>query len=138
MSASLSDILTTQKNGVIAINNLASYLLGVYNNISTTQLCQTTLGTSVATLYAASSGAKSHVNSINICNTTSLTINVYLFFVPLGGVAGAGNAIFYNTPIPGNTTVLWESTQIIGAGATIQGYALASGITVTISGGNST
>ena len=47
MSASLSDILTTQKNGVIAINNLASYLLGVYNNITTVQLCQLGLTTKI-------------------------------------------------------------------------------------------
>jgi len=138
MSASLSDILTTQKNGVIAINNLASYLLSVYNNITTVQLCQTALTTSVSTLYTSSSGASSHVNSINICNTTSSAINVYLFFVPSGGAAGTGNAIFYNTAVPAGTTVLWESTQIIGAGATIQGYASAAGVTVTISGGSST
>lgn len=138
MSASLSDILTTQKNGVIAINNLASYLLSVYNNITTVQLCQLGLTTSVSTLYTASSGAQSHINSINICNTTSSAINVYLFFVPSGGAAGAGNAIFYNTAVPGGTTVLWESTQVIGAGATIQGYASATGVTVTVSGGSST
>lgn len=138
MSASLSDILTTQKNGVIAINNLASYLLSIYNNIPTLQLCQSSLATSVATLYTASSGSSSHVNSINICNTTSSTINVYLFFVPFGGTAGAGNAIFYNTAVPGGTTVLWESAQVIGAGDTIQGYASATGVTVTVSGGSFT
>jgi len=138
MSASLSDILTTQKNGVIAINNLASYILGVYNNITTAQLCQSSLTTSVSTLYTSLSGAQSHINSINICNTTSSAISVYLFFVPSGGVAGVGNAVFYNTVVPGGTTVLWESTQIIGAGATIQGYASAAGVTVTISGGSST
>ena len=135
MSASLSDILTTQKNGVVALGNLASYFLATYNNITTSQICQSALGTSVSTLYTASSGTKSHVNSIKICNTTSGSISFYIFIVPPGGAAGTGNAIFYNAPIPANTTVLWDGVQIIQAGGTLQAYASAAGVTITVSGG---
>lgn len=35
MTASLSDILTTQKNGVVAINNLSQILQGIATNIGT-------------------------------------------------------------------------------------------------------
>ena len=35
MTASLSDILTTQKNGVVAINNLSQILTGIATNITT-------------------------------------------------------------------------------------------------------
>ena len=136
--ANLDDILTAQKNGVINLGLLAGYYKSIYNNLTTAQLAQAALGTSVATLYTATSTSTAHVNSINICNTTAAAITVYLFIVPSGGTAGAGNAIFYNTSVPGGTTVLWESVQIIPAGGTIQGYGSATGLTVTISGGTLT
>lgn len=136
MAASLTDILTTQKNGVVAINQLSSIVFGVYNNMPTVQLAQAALGVTVATLYTAASGVKSHVNSINVCNTTAASISVYIFLVPLNGTAGTANALFYAVPVPANTTVLWESTQIIVPGGTLRGYASATGVTVTISGGD--
>ena len=70
MSASLTDILTTQKNGVVALGNLVNQFSGVYNNIPTAQLAQANLTTSVVTYYTASTSQNSHVNCINICNTT--------------------------------------------------------------------
>lgn len=138
MSASLSDILTTQKNGVIAINNLASYMLGIYNNNATTQICQSALTTSTATLYTASTSTNSHINTINICNTTGSAITISLFIVPSGGMAGTSNAIYYGYSIGANSTVTWSGIQIIMAGGTLQGSASATGVTVTVSGGIST
>jgi hypothetical protein len=138
MSASLSDILTTQKNGVIAINNLASYMLGIYNNNATSQLCQSALTTSTATLYTASVNFNSHINYITFCNTTGSAITVSIFIVPSGGTAGTGNAIYYNYSIAANSSVTWSGVQIITAGGTLQGSASSSGVTVTVSGGTST
>ena len=133
MSASLSDILTTQKNGVVALGNLVNQFNGIYNNIPTLQLAQANLTNAVATYYTAPTAQNSHVNCINICNTTNSTLYVYIFIVPPGSTAGTGNAIFYNAYVPAATTILWTGAAIILSGGTLQAYASASGLCMTVS-----
>ena len=137
MTASASDLLTTQKNNVVAINTVAAFLQVIYNNIPTTQLGQAAAGTSVGTLYTANSKVAAHINSIVICNTATATANIYLFIVPSGGTAGPSNAIFYGNPLPGNTTLDWQGYLIVPAGGTVQGYASTANVAITLSGGAS-
>lgn len=137
MTASASDLLTTQKNNVVAINTVAAFLQVIYNNIPTTQLGQAAAGTSVGTLYTANSKVAAHINSIVICNTATTTANIYLFIVPSGGTAGPSNAIFYGNPLPGNTTLDWQGYLIVPAGGTVQGYASTANVAITLSGGAS-
>jgi hypothetical protein len=133
---SLSDILTTFKNNVLAISNLAAYIQSIYNNVPTLQLSSGAATTGVSTLYTASSGAKSHVNSINICNASSSAATFSIYIVPAGGTAGTGNAVFYNCSIPANTTTLWTGTLVIPASGTIQASASATTVIFMLAGGN--
>jgi hypothetical protein len=86
-------------------------------------------------VYTAPANTRTYVKDIDIVNTTSATIGIYVHLVPSGGTAGTSNALFYNTPLPLNTIVQWAGSQIIDAGATIQVKASAVGCTITVSGG---
>jgi len=144
-SASLSDILTAQKNGVIAINNLA----GITNSsvlaldriaafLESTgvpgPLGQAAASTSFATLYTAPAGALAQVTDITICNTVVTPATFSICLVPSGGTAGAGNALFFDAPIPGNTTVQWTGSQFMLAGGFIAAKASATTVAFTIGG----
>ena len=137
MTASASDLLTTQKNNVVAINTVAAFLQVLYNNVPTSQLGQAAVGTSVGTLYTASTKVAAHVNGIVICNTAAPSALIYLFVVPAGGTASQANALFYGNPLPGNTTLDWQGYLIVPAGGSIQGYASTTAVSITLSGGTS-
>ncbi len=91
---SMSDILSSSQNIATALNGINSTLQGLYYNLPTVPLSEASLGTSASTLYTAGGQSKAHVNVINVCNTTSASINVYAFIVPAGGTASESNAIF--------------------------------------------
>lgn len=131
MSASLSDILSALKNGVIAINGLIS-------SYSASLLGQAALTTSYTVLYTVPSTNRVYVNDICLCNTTGSALSAYVSLVPLGGTAGAATAIFYNAVIPAYSTLQWTGTQVINSSGTIQAYASATGCTITASGRVST
>jgi hypothetical protein len=135
MAASLDDILTTQKNGVIAINNLAQYLLGISTFMKGASLSSGSAGTGTyGTLYTVPANKQVAISDIEICNTGSTAATFYVSLVPSGGTAGASNALFYNAPIPPYTTVQWTGLQALGAGATVQAYASTSNVTILVSG----
>ena len=75
------------------------------------------------------------ITDIEICNTGSTAASFYVSFVPSGGTAGANNAIFYNAPIGGRTTVQWTGNQVLGPSTTVQAYASSNAISFMISGG---
>jgi hypothetical protein len=132
--ASLGDILTTQKNGVVAINALQQYLGNMYNIFRGTPVTPTAATTSVSTLYTVPANTQFLLTDIEICNTvaTAGTFNIYL--VPSGGTAAQSNALFYAAPINGYTTVQWTGQQSLGAGYTVQALASATTITIKVSG----
>ena len=111
-----------------------------YQNITPLQLGQAAITTSYTTIYTvpSSPATRTYVKDIDIINTTSATINIYVSLVPSGGTAGTSNALFYNTPLPLNTIVQWAGSQVLNAGDTIQVKASAVGCTITVSGGEAT
>jgi hypothetical protein len=136
MPASLDDILTTQKNGVIAINGINFSLSGLYNYIRGEPLSSGAAGTgSYSTLYTVPTGYRMAITDIEICNTASSPATFYVSIVPTGGTAGAGNALFYNAPINGNTTVQWTGQQVLEAGGFVAAYASSSSVTIKVGGG---
>jgi hypothetical protein len=106
-----------------------------YSNITPLQLGQAALTTSYATIYTVPANTRTFVKDMDIINTTSAVIGIYISLVPSGGTAGTSNALFYNVQLPANTIVQWAGSQIIDAGATIQVKASATGCTITVSGG---
>lgn len=134
--ASLDDILTTQKNGVIAINSINQALVGIYTYTKGAALASGSAGTGTyATLYTVPVGTQMAIVDIEICNTGSTTATFYISLVPSGGTAGASNALFYAAPINGNTTVQWTGQQVLSAGGTVQAYASSSAVTIKVGGG---
>lgn len=106
-----------------------------FNNITPLKLGQAALTTSYATIYTVPADTRTFVKDMDIINTTSSTIGIYVSLVPSGGSAGTSNALFYNTPLPLNTIVQWAGSQVLNAGDTIQAKASAVGCTLTVSGG---
>ena len=106
-----------------------------FNNITPLQLGQAAITTSYATIYTVPAATRTYVKDIDVVNTTSATIGIYISLVPSGGTAGTSNALFYNTPLPLNTIVQWAGSQILEEGDTIQVKASAVGCTITVSGG---
>ena len=140
MTASLSDILTTQKNGVVAINNLASYTSTIANNTGvlsgTDQLAPPTGGTTgYVTIYTAPTGVIGRIAEIDICNGNATAATFYIHIISSGGTASTSNALFYNAPINGYTTVQWTGGFALQSGDFIQVKASTTGITFNVSGG---
>jgi hypothetical protein len=134
--ASLADILTTQKNGVVGINAIAQALNGLLLYSKGDALSSGAAGTgSYSTLYTVPTGFQVAIVDIEICNTSATAATFYVSLVPLGGTAGASNALFYAAPINGNSTVQWTGQQVLDAGGFVAAYASASSVTIKVGGG---
>lgn len=136
MPASIDDLLTTQKNGVVAINGINVAVSGLFSYVKGTTLAAGAAGTgSYATLYTVPTGRQMAIVDIEVCNTSATPATFYVSLVPSGGTAGASNALFYAAPINGNTTVQWTGQQVLAAGGFVAAYASASSVTIKIGGG---
>lgn len=136
MPASIDDLLTTQKNGVVAINGINVAVSGLFSYVKGTTLASGAAGTgSYATLYTVPTGRQMAIVDIEVCNTSATPATFYVSLVPSGGTAGASNALFYAAPINGNTTVQWTGQQVLAAGGFVAAYASASSVTIKIGGG---
>lgn len=135
MPASLDDILTTQKNGVVALGAISSSLVGLYGYAKGQQVASGEAATGAyATLYTVPNGAQMAIVDIEVCNTASSPATFYISLVAPGNIADATNALFYNAPISGNTTVQWTGKQVLTAGSFVAAYASSSDVTIKIGG----
>lgn len=133
--ASLDDILTTQKNGVIAINNLSTnigIIAAVYRGGPQPSGAA---GSTIGTVYTVPTAQQFTLTDIEICNASATASSFSIYLVPSGGTAGTTNALFYNAPINGNTTVQWTGSTALSAGSTIQASSASGNVTIKISGG---
>ena len=129
MSGSISDVLTTLKNGVVAINNLAGFVKqGVL-------LGRGEMPGSYGVFYTVPTGGNTVVTNIDISNGTNATQQIYVSFVPTGLAPGTTNALFYHVALPSYTTLQWVGAQALTAGDTIQAYSSsASDCAIMITG----
>jgi hypothetical protein len=109
-----------------------------FQNIIGNRLAQAALTTSYVTVYTTPALTRTYVKSIDICNTTAGTLNLYISLVPSGGTAGTGNALYYNFSVAANSRAQWAGTQILTPGDLISVKASGAGLTVTITGGEAT
>lgn len=133
--ASLDDILTTQKNGVVAINNIANTLAAWLGWTKGTVIPRTAGSVTAAILYTVPNGYSFTLTDLEICNTSGSSETFTIYIVPNGGTASASNALFYSAPIKGNTTVQWTGSQTLDAGSTVQALASATSVTFMVNGG---
>jgi hypothetical protein len=116
MTASLSDILTTQKNGVVAINGLNGILKTISDNVTIltefaagnnpTNSCPTV----VATTYQAVVG-KGIMFSVSI-PATSGSNQVLIYDSATTGGIGASNLIYGSLPANASNFVPYRDTRI--------------------------
>jgi len=105
-----------------------------YYDITPVKLGQAAMTTSYATIYTVPSNTRTFVKDIDIINTTSSIVYIYVRLVPSGGTAGTSNALFYYNALPAYTTMQWAGSQILDAGGFISVKASAVGCTITVSG----
>lgn len=135
MSASIGDLLTTQKNGVVAINNLGQNIGAISTVYRGSPQPSGAAGTSVGTIYTVPTGQQFTLTDIEICNASATGTTFSIFLVASGGTAGTANALFYSAPINGNTTVQWTGSTALSSGSTVQVSAGAATVSMKISGG---
>lgn len=139
MAASLGDILTALKNGVVALGDNARFTQALVNllgiGVSASKVAQAQMTTSYAVIYTCASGQRAGISDIEVCNTTASSIGIYVSVVPSGGTAGAGNAVFFNAALPAYSTMQWTGGIAMAAGDTLQVKGSATGCTITVSGG---
>jgi len=109
-----------------------------FQNIIGAKLAQVALTSTVANLYISPASTQTYLKEFDVCNTTSGALTVYVYIVPQNGSPSASNAIMYNTSIPAYSIVQWTGSQIMNPGDSIQATGSASGLTITISGGQAT
>ena len=113
-----------------------------FQNIIAARLCQAAIGTSYSTIYSVTGQTQSYIKDIDIANTTSSSVSVYVHIVAYGASAGTSgtnaNALLYSVLIPGNSTLQWTGTQIMNTNDTIQVKASATGLNITVSGAQAT
>jgi len=127
--ASLDDIFTTQKNGVVAINAISRWLNGISNKLVGTAFYQGASTTAYATLYTCPVGEQAYLTEINVCNTAGTSTSFSISVVPFNGTAGASNALFQGNVIAANTSFQWKGSILMSEGMTVQ--ALAGTVTCT-------
>lgn len=133
--ANLDDILTTQKNGVVAINSIGSSLSGLYTYVKGAPLTRAPAATGgYAALYTVPIGKQLTLTDIEICNTGATAATFYISLVADGDSAGTGNALFYAAPISPKMTIQWTGQQIVTSNGTVQAYASSADVTIMISG----
>jgi len=135
MPASLDDLLTTQKNGVVAINGLNQNIGIIATVYRGNPQPSGAAGTSVGTIYTVPTGQQFTLTDIEICNASATATTFSIYLVASGGTAGTSNALFYSAPINGNTTVQWTGSTALSAGSTVQVSAGAATVSMKISGG---
>jgi hypothetical protein len=106
-----------------------------YQNVFPNQLGQLAVTTSYVTLYTVPSNTRTYLKQIDICNTTSGAITIFISLVPSAGTAGASNALYFGQSVPANTTLSYTGVQVLLSGVTIQIKGGSTGLTVTASGG---
>ena len=93
---------------------------------------------SFVTLYTTPASTRTFLKCIDICNTTSGTLTVFVSLVATGGTAGTANALYSGYTIAANTTLSWRGLQVLVAGTFISVKSTTTGLTITASGGEAT
>ena len=111
MSASLSDLLTTQKNGVVAINGLHSLVQAISNNIAAVSYPSTvsfTIPASTTSLIVAGSGK---VFSVSI-PVHAGSAQVYIYDSATTGGISSTNLIYASLPANASTFVPYQDVRL--------------------------
>lgn len=124
--ATLDDILTTQKNGVIAINNLSQELKSLYQRYVFVNGTLRSATVSTRSQLASGSGRLISINVITAGTTAGIIYDTVLLNVTGASGDGTKATVTYS---PAYTVVSGDTVYITGI--TPSGYNEAAGDTVT-------
>jgi len=106
-----------------------------YQNVTPIRLGQAAITATYATLYTTPVNTRTYVKQMDVVNTTSGALSLYVHLVPTGGSPTTANAIYYVYSIAANAVLQWSGIQVMNYGDTIQVKASGAGLTITASGG---
>jgi hypothetical protein len=106
-----------------------------YQNVTPIRLGQAAITATYATLYTTPVNTRTYVKQMDVVNTTSGALSLYVHIVPTAGTATVANAIYYVYSIAANAVLQWSGIQVMNYGDTIQVKASGAGLTITASGG---
>ena len=106
-----------------------------FQSVTPIRLAQAAVTVDYLAIYTCPTNARVYIKDMSMCNTTAGALTVYVSLVPDQATVGAANAIYYNTTIDAAGIIHWTGAQIMNAGDTIQVKASASGVTITVTGG---
>jgi hypothetical protein len=106
-----------------------------FQDITGARLGQVEMTTDYIAMYTCPPNTRTYIKDMSICNTTAGALTFYVSLVPDQATVGAANAIYYNTTIAAEDIIHWTGAQIMNAGDTIQVKGSASGVTITVTGG---
>ncbi len=92
------------------------------------------LTTTATTRYTTPAATTAHVTCIQVTNTTGAPIAFTLSI----GVDAAGTRLFGAVLVGANDVLSWTGLHVLAATEILQAYAAATGLTLTVSGIEST
>lgn len=134
MPASLDDILTTIKNGVVAINGISNTFASYWKFTRGQLIARKAMTTAVETLYTVPTGYQMNISEIDVTNTSAGTLTVTVYLVPSGSTAGASNALLSTVSVAANSIYQWKGSQVLNIGDSIQSLASATTMTIMVTG----
>jgi hypothetical protein len=136
MSASLSDIMTVQKNGVTALNQLSRQgAIPVLFGRGAMTASYSVVYTAPVNAGTTQANGKVILTNVDICNTSNTSATIYVSLVSFNGTPGAANALYYAKTIAANDVLQWRGSQVLNPGDTLQAYASTTACTLIASGG---
>jgi hypothetical protein len=95
----------------------------------------TQLGTSAVSVYTVGSGITAVVKQVLATNTTASASTLSMHLVPNAGSATTSNLIFAAIPVPANSTVVIDLSQVLNVGDQLFAFAgNATTVNLTVSG----
>lgn len=96
------------------------------------RFAQAALGAATGSVYAVPAEKTATLKHAQLCNTTAAPVAVRVHSVPVGGSAGAGNALVYDAEVPANGFLSWDLFHVMSAGEQL--HASGDGVTLHVSG----
>jgi len=90
-----------------------------------------TIGTANTVIATVPSSRLWVTKQITITNTNSIDST---FRLAIGSANVQGNCFFYNMPIAANDTIVFDTSLVLVAGETLQGYSQYGNINVIVTG----
>ena len=102
------------------------------------KVAQREMTTTLVTVYTVPDNTRLYLKTFDICNTSLFERRATVHLVPRLGAPGAGTTIVPDVEMPARSMLQWTGLQILDDGDSIQVVADDAGVTINMSGAEST